>query len=211
MFGWSGDGCCWWAVAGGWCFGLAACVFVVCLLCGAVSCRVDRVVARYLLLLGGHLSLVVDCLSLCCALLFCVFWVVLCGVCGCVCWGRRGRRCVHRTHPGVYVRNALRVYQHHAHMFLTCGLGAGTHGGVLNAHTEVFSVSRHTPQPHNQNNKHDTQHNTTNQWCCIAVFLVGEVICLVTSFNDRDLDLLNRVKCDSFLITFQRDHSRTHP
>ena len=45
----------------------------------------------------------------------------------------------------------------------------------------------------------------------MAVFLIGEVICLVTSFNDRDFDLLNRVKCDSYLITSERDRSRTHP
>ena len=42
-------------------------------------------------------------------------------------------------------------------------------------------------------------------------FSVGEVICLVTLFNDRDLSLLNHVKYDSYLITSQRDRSRTHP
>ena len=44
----------------------------VCLLCGAVSCRVSRVVARYFLFVFRHLSSVVDCPSWCCALLFCV-------------------------------------------------------------------------------------------------------------------------------------------
>ena len=36
----------------------------------------------------------------------------------------------------------------------------------------------------------------------MAVFLVGEVICPVTSFHDRDLSLLNHVKYDSYLILF---------
>ena len=42
-------------------------------------------------------------------------------------------------------------------------------------------------------------------------FLLGEVICLVISVNDRDLSLLNHVKYDSYLITSQRDRSRTYP
>ena len=42
-------------------------------------------------------------------------------------------------------------------------------------------------------------------------FSVGEVICLVTLFDDRDRGLLNHVKFDSCLITSQRDRSRTHP
>ena len=45
----------------------------------------------------------------------------------------------------------------------------------------------------------------------MAVFSIGEVICLVTSVNERDLSPLNHVKDDSYLITFQRDRSRTHP
>ena len=45
----------------------------------------------------------------------------------------------------------------------------------------------------------------------MAVFSVGEVICLVTPLNDRDLGLLNHVKYDSYLITSQRNCSRTHP
>ena len=36
-------------------------------------------------------------------------------------------------------------------------------------------------------------------------FLVGGVICLVNSVNERDLSLLNSVKYDSYLITSQRD------
>ena len=50
-----------------------------CLLCGAVSRRVSRVVARYFLFVVRE-SLVVDCPSLCCALLFCV--VACCCRCG---------------------------------------------------------------------------------------------------------------------------------
>ena len=36
-------------------------------------------------------------------------------------------------------------------------------------------------------------------------FLVGGVICLVDSVNDRDLSLLNSVKYDSYLITSLMD------
>ena len=45
-------------------------------------------------------------------------------------------------------------------------------------------------------------------WWCMAVFSVGEVVCFA---YDRDLSLLNHVKYDSYLITSQRDRSRTHP
>ena len=36
-------------------------------------------------------------------------------------------------------------------------------------------------------------------------FLVGGVICLVNSVNERDLSLLNSGKYDSYLITSWRD------
>ena len=36
-------------------------------------------------------------------------------------------------------------------------------------------------------------------------FLVGGVICLVNSVNERDLSLLNSVKYDSYLITSYGD------
>ena len=44
----------------------------------------------------------------------------------------------------------------------------------------------------------------------MAVFFVRDVICLVISANERDLSLLNHVKHGSYLITSQRDRSRTH-
>ena len=44
----------------------------------------------------------------------------------------------------------------------------------------------------------------------LPLILVGEVICLVTSFHERDLSLLNHVKYDSYVIASQRDSSRTH-
>ena len=54
----------------------------LCLLCGAVSRRVSRVVARYVLFVVRDLSLVVDCLSLRCALWFCVVACCCCCRCG---------------------------------------------------------------------------------------------------------------------------------
>ena len=53
----------------------------VCLLCGAVSCRVSRVVACYFLFVVRHWSSVVDCLSLRLCSVVCV--VACCCCCGC--------------------------------------------------------------------------------------------------------------------------------
>ena len=36
-------------------------------------------------------------------------------------------------------------------------------------------------------------------------FSVGGVICLLNSLDERDLAMLNSVKCDSYLITSWRD------
>ena len=114
-----------WLVLG---FAACACVFVslcVCLLCGAVSRRVSPVVARYFLFVVHH-KFVVDCLSLCCALLW------LC------CVGEERRR-VYASNASPCVRaKRLLVYQHHADLYKTCGRGAGTHGDVLNVHTFFF-------------------------------------------------------------------------
>ena len=162
-------------VAGAWlrcvcvCVCLCALILSVCLLCGTVSCRVSRVVARYFLLVVRHLSLVVDCLSLCCALLLRVA-ACDCVVCVVVCVGEGGE--------GVYASNAsscvrskrLLVYRHHANMFFFNGLGAGTHGDVLNVHTRVFQrVTAHTAPhhttPHHDHN-HSHTHKTNNQPTC---------------------------------------------
>ena len=91
------------------------------------------------------------CLLVCfLAFRFCFFLVWLVGCCGwyvclgllglvwaCVCW-EEGNGCMHRTRLRVYVSKRFRVYWQHAHMFHTCGLGAGTHADVLNVHTEAF-------------------------------------------------------------------------
>ena len=42
----------------------------------------------------------------------------------------------------------------------TCGRGAGTHGDVLNVHTEFFSVPHHTARTHHD---HNDIHNTIQQ------------------------------------------------
>ena len=44
----------------------------------------------------------------------------------------------------------------------------------------------------------------------MAVFSVGGVIRLVTSFHERDFSLLSHVKYDSCLITSQRDRFYEH-
>ena len=84
--------------------------------------------------------------------------------------------CVLGGGEGVYTSNAFpcvrskrfRVYRHQAHMFHTCGLGAGTHADVLNVHTgfflRFFTVPHHTT-PHTPNTHHDhtTQHGDRNR------------------------------------------------
>ena len=45
--------------------------------------------------------------------------------------------CAFNTSPCVRSERPS-VYWQQAHMFHTCGLGAGTHADVLNVHTEAF-------------------------------------------------------------------------
>ena len=66
--------------------------------------------------------------------LVCVFVFVCCGT---VKKREKKKPCVRSKRP--------RVYWHQAHMYETCGLTAGTHGNVLNGHTEARSM--HTPVP----------------------------------------------------------------
>ena len=54
----------------------------------------------------------------------------------CVCW--EGERVYASNAPPCVRSKRFRVYRQQAHMFHTCGLGAGTHAGVLNVHTEAF-------------------------------------------------------------------------
>ena len=143
------------------------CVFVslclcVCLLCGAVSCLVSRVVARYFMFVVRHKSFVVDCPSLCCALLLCVA-VCGCVVCGCVLAGEG----VYASNLSPCVRSKRPfVYRYHAHMRYTCERGTGTHWDVLNVHKVFFfSVSHHTPHQHNTAHIH---HKTTQGSTFIA-------------------------------------------
>ena len=157
-------------VAGAWLRCVCACacvfVFVYCVVpCHVVchasllfffffACRSSRVVSC-------RLSFVVLCsVVLCCFGLCCVVCVV-------VCVGE-GEGCIEHAPSSlhVYVQNALRVYQHHVHMFYTCGLGAGTHGDVLNVHTGHTTPQ---PQPHNNTQQHTTHNDTTtthNQPTC---------------------------------------------
>ena len=101
-FGWGGDGCCWWAVVGGWCLAslrvrvrvrVSLCLFVV--WCRVMSCVARRsslfFVCRWSLVVSCRLSFVVLCsVVLCCCVLlllllraFVGYWSV------CVCRLRR--------------------------------------------------------------------------------------------------------------------------
>ena len=165
-------------VAGAWCVCLCVCLFVcllVCWLCGAVSCRVSRVVARYFLSVVRHSSSVVDCLSLCCALLLCV------AVSGCVLLGRgRGGRgvciervsvCTFKTFPCVPAPRP-----HVSYIWVWCWYTRGrcerTHVFFFFSacHTKHHTKPHHTahthtpqPQPQHSHSDNDTQRHTTNQ------------------------------------------------
>ena len=97
--------------------------------------------------------------------------------------------CVHPKRFPCLRSKRFRVYWHQAHMFPTCGLGAGTHGDVLNLHTEsvfervhgfffsrfftVLQHTKHTPRPpttprpqrhhHHNDTHHITQHGDRNR------------------------------------------------
>ena len=91
-------------------------------------------------------------------------WVCL-GLCACVLGG--GERVYASNAPPCVRSKRFRVYWQHAHMFHTCGLGAGTHADVLNVHTETrferahgffFPRSSSVPQHTNTNTHTHTKH-----------------------------------------------------
>ena len=107
---------------------------------------------------GGRGRLVLGIAARACAFA-CVF-VSFVAVCGCVCWGQG---------EGVYA-SRFRVYRHQAHMFFSCGLGAGSHGDVLNVHSWVFQrvmahlhTTHHTPHTHHHSHSHSHSHSHTQQ------------------------------------------------
>ena len=91
-------------------------------------------------------SFVCACSVVC---VLCAWWCLVCcvsvGVCVCVCvgvcgatWHAENPPCVgFQTSPCVRSKR-LRVYRKHARMCSTCARFSGTHGGVLNVHTETF-------------------------------------------------------------------------
>ena len=137
----------WSRVAGAWLRCVCVCVCVclcVCLLCGAMSCRVSRVVVRYVLVVVRHWSLVVDCLSLSCALLLCV------AVCGSVVLGERSE--------GVYASNASPCVRfERTHVFFsachTTHRTAHIHHDHSHSHSDSDSHSDTQRQPTNNTNQ----------------------------------------------------------
>ena len=136
------------------------------------SCLVLRDSGRMFRVLLSVLCCVL-CVSLC--VVVCLFGSV--SLIGCVVglfvWVCLGL-CVLGGGEGVYTSNAFpcvrskrfRVYRHQAHMFHTCGLGAGTHADVLNVHTgfflRFFTVPQHTnTNTHTPNTHHDHNDTTT--------------------------------------------------
>ena len=62
--------------------------------------------------------------------------------CGMVKKEKKSRVYMFKTPPCADSKSP-RVYRHQAHMYETCGLGAGTHADFLNVHTESV-LSLHT-------------------------------------------------------------------
>ena len=105
-------------------------LYVVCCVLYVVCCMLYVVCCMWCVVCCG-----VVCSVVVCGVVWCC--VVLCGV---VRLGMRKTPSVCRfkkTPPCVRSRR-LRVYRGNARMFNTCGRFPGTHGGVLNAHTEAF-------------------------------------------------------------------------
>ena len=82
-----------------------------------------------------------ECVCGMCVLCFgvevCTLCVVLVVWCGAAWHAENLSVCRFKTHPCVRSRR-LRVYRENVRVFRTCGRFPGTHGGVLNAHTEAF-------------------------------------------------------------------------
>ena len=75
---------------------------------------------------------------LCCVVscvVVCVVWRVWCGTLNTHVCSFKTPPCEHSKRP--------RVYRQQVHMFYLCGRGAGTHGDVLNVHTEAFWMGTH--------------------------------------------------------------------
>ena len=118
---------------GVWCVRCKCSAWVPCVaLCGAVVCCVSVKCCVREMLCACWLCVLV-CVGVC--------WCVLCGVCvvWCLLWCGMLKTsvCAFNTSPCVRSK-CPRVYQQHAHMFYTCGHAAGTHGDVLNVHTQAF-------------------------------------------------------------------------
>ena len=90
-----------------------------------------------------------SCLVLSCGVVVgcgvCLVCVLVFVCCGTVKNVKKKPVCTFKTPPCVHSKRP-RVYRHQAHMYDTCGLGAGTHGGVLNVHTETRSMQTPVPQ-----------------------------------------------------------------
>ena len=85
------------------------------------------------------LCCVVLCVVVLCGVVWCVC-VCVCGVCVCVCVVVGFARLGTQKKPPCVDSKRPRVYRHHAHMCYHMRRGAGTHGDVLNLHTEVFGT-----------------------------------------------------------------------
>ena len=136
------------------CFGCLYCVgFLAC-----VSCSLRWAVAGGWCLASLRVLVVVSC-----RLSFVVLFLLCCcmWLCACV----EGRRDVCIECVSVCAFKTTRVYGHHAHMFHTCGLGAGTHGDVLNVHALGFSACHGTP-PHRTHNTTTTAIATASATTC---------------------------------------------
>ena len=116
------------------CCVVSCCCYVVCV-CECMWC--GRGVVCGVVLRVVVVVVVVLLSVLCC----CVCGVWVCLVCGvCVVWHAEKpwkHPCVAPDTPPCVDSKRPRVYRHHALVFKTCGRAAGTHGDVLNRHTEA--------------------------------------------------------------------------
>ena len=115
--------------------------------------RLSSSLVSRLVFLSPCVVVVVVCL-VCCVL--CVVSCVLCLVLWCD---------TLKTHPVCPFKTSPCVPATRAHVFYTCARVAGTHGDILNGHTEGFSACHTTTQHNTQHTTHNNtqQHTTTHK------------------------------------------------
>ena len=133
------------------------------------------------------------CLSLCCALLWCVAMCVFCV---------RGVRCAvcvvwHAEKPAVCSKRP-RVNQHHArHVVTTCGRGAGTHGDVL----RVTRTRTRNTHPRTRTHTDTRTYSVVRMWPNCSVLRSHKTLMAADRIEDCHNTLSGQFDCFQCMVT----------